>query len=581
MELEINNSIESAVVPDDSFKEKNQQPETLEVLAQSSEAETNGYTGKHDSHTELEACDSLTRSSTVPTPDSTDAKIACLEDEVKKARSELELLAVQHESELKLAHDKMENAEMRLIMAQEGAAVQIKDANEKILFLENELLKVESDLASAAADRLKLRSVEGESAILAEELQTSQSKLSELEGKLEMAEQQVQQLITDVESSMEKVSISEGLLAAAEAKTKETEERLALEIGFHQEEMKEMALKEESLRDLKEKAEAELETFRKGKLDVENDLKLALEKADEHWEQLMLKEQLGKESLDRVIELQNAVGREKAMVSDAEQTIFSLQCEIEELKGHIAAGDEREAIYRETEVQFANLKQDYDSAQGNFMEVVAKLQSAEKNSEEQLHSLETYEENAIRAREKVSELERMLNVSEDKLKSTEELVGTLLAELEDLKLSGVSDAEVLRETKLKFAQLEEELLSKLKASEERCQELDMSVGHLTERSSKLEESLDALQTVAKSGDMKITELEVEIKNLQQFKEELEENLRVAHETCSQHENSAKQSMERAIELDGLITKHQAEVNDATNRAGELDVTLLKVQERNS
>lgn len=285
-------------------------------------------------------------------------------------------------------------------------------------------------------------------------------------------------------------------LADAELRRKELEDKLNLESDLLQQEIKIRSLKEDKLngaQSMLSKLEVKLEVLKEKVLDLEGQMKLSMVKSEEYKELARQNEEDCVESSRRVVELDNLCLISESRTKEIEQIVTALQNEISGLQQKHSDNEQTQETLNVTETKLFKVEELLKHSNDD-------LKHAEM-PDDYLLRIKDLETALLASRQKEQELQEVLLVAQDKISSFEdmELNSTYrLFEVENLAevFQGISnDAQEkidALEQDLKIAsQTEIQLGTKLKELEEKLSMQDGTIQLSTTRGMELEQLLES------------------------------------------------------------------------------------------
>lgn len=285
-------------------------------------------------------------------------------------------------------------------------------------------------------------------------------------------------------------------LADAELRRKELEDKLNLESDLLQQEIKVRSLKEDKLngaQSMLSKLEVKLEVLKEKVLDLEGQMKLSMVKSEEYKELARQSEEDCVESFRRVVELDNLCLISESRTKEIEQIVTALQNEISGLQQKHSDNEQTQETLNVTETKLFKVEELLKHSNDD-------LKHAEM-PDDYLLRIKDLETALLASRQKEQELQEVLLVAEDKISSFEdmEMNSTYrLFEVENLAevFRGISnDAQEkidALEQDLKIAsETEIQLGTKLKELEEKLSMQDGTIQLSTTRGMELEQLLES------------------------------------------------------------------------------------------
>lgn len=285
-------------------------------------------------------------------------------------------------------------------------------------------------------------------------------------------------------------------LADAELRRKEVEDKLNMQSELLQQEIKIRSLKEDELngaQSMLSKLEVNLQVLKEKVVDLEGEMKLSLVKCEEYKELARQNEEGCVESFRRVVELDNLLVISDSRTKEIEQIVTLLQNEISGLPQNHSYNEQTKETLNVTETK------------------PLKIEELLKHSNDDLKHAEMPDDYLLRikdletvlqaSRQKEQELQKVLLVAQDKISSSEEMEMNLtnrIFEVENLAqvFGGISkDAQEkigTLEQDLKIAsQREIQLGTRLKELEEKLSMQDKTIQLATTRGKELEQLLES------------------------------------------------------------------------------------------
>lgn len=285
-------------------------------------------------------------------------------------------------------------------------------------------------------------------------------------------------------------------LADAELRRKEVEDKLNMQSELLQQEIKIRSLKEDELngaQSMLSKLEVNLQVLKEKVVDLEGQMKLSLVKCEEYKELARQNEEDCVESFRRVAELDNLLVISESRTKEIEQIVTLLQNEISGLPQNHSYNEQTKETLNVTETK------------------PLKIEELLKHSNDDLKHAEMPDDYLLRikdletvlqaSRQKEQELQKVLLVAQDKISSSEEMEMNLtnrIFEVENLAqvFRGISkDAQEKIDTleqDLKIAsQREIQLGTRLKELEEKLSMQDKTIQLATTRGKELEQLLES------------------------------------------------------------------------------------------
>lgn len=285
-------------------------------------------------------------------------------------------------------------------------------------------------------------------------------------------------------------------LADAELRRKEVEDKLNMQSELLQQEIKIRSLKEDELngaQSMLSKLEVNLQVLKEKVVDLEGQMKLSLVKCEEYKELARQNEEDCVESFRRVVELDNLLAISDSRTKEIEQIVTLLQNEISGLPQNHSYNEQTKETLNVTETK------------------PLKIEELLKHSNDDLKHAEMPDDYLLRikdletvlqaSRQKEQELQKVLLVAQDKISSSEEMEMNLtnrIFEVENLAqvFRGISkDAQEKIDTleqDLKIAsQREIQLGTRLKELEEKLSMQDKTIQLATTRGKELEQLLES------------------------------------------------------------------------------------------
>lgn len=285
-------------------------------------------------------------------------------------------------------------------------------------------------------------------------------------------------------------------LADAELRRKEVEDKLNMQSELLQQEIKIRSLKEDELngaQSMLSKLEVNLQVLKEKVVDLEGQMKLSLVKCEEYKELARQNEEDCVESFRRVVELDNLLAISDSRTKEIEQIVTLLQNEISGLPQNHSYNEQTKETLNVTETK------------------PLKIEELLKHSNDDLKHAEMPDDYLLRikdletvlqaSRQKEQELQKVLLVAQDKISSSEEMEMNLtnrIFEVENLAqvFRGISkDAQEKIDTleqDLKIAsQREIQLGIRLKELEEKLLMQDKTIQLATTRGKELEQLLES------------------------------------------------------------------------------------------
>lgn len=285
-------------------------------------------------------------------------------------------------------------------------------------------------------------------------------------------------------------------LADAELRRKEVEDKLNMQSELLQQEIKIRSLKEDELngaQSMLSKLEVNLQVLKEKVVDLEGQMKLSLVKCEEYKELARQNEEDCVESFRRVVELDNLLAISDSRTKEIEQIVTLLQNEISGLPQNHSYNEQTKETLNVTETK------------------PLKIEELLKHSNDDLKHAEMPDDYLLRikdldtvlqaSRQKEQELQKVLLVAQDKISSSEEMEMNLtnrIFEVENLAqvFRGISkDAQEKIDTleqDLKIAsQREIQLGTRLKELEEKLLMQDKTIQLATTRGKELEQLLES------------------------------------------------------------------------------------------
>jgi hypothetical protein len=285
-------------------------------------------------------------------------------------------------------------------------------------------------------------------------------------------------------------------LADAELRRKELEDKLNLESDLLQQEIKVRSLKEDKLngaQSMLSKLEVKLEVLKEKVLDLEGQMKLSMVKSEEYKELARQSEEDCVESFRRVVELDNLCLISESRTKEIEQIVTALQNEISGLQQKHSDNEQTQETLNVTETKLFKVEELLKHSNDD-------LKHAEM-PDDYLLRIKDLETALLASRQKEQELQEVLLVAQDKISSFEdmEMNSTYrLFEVENLAevFRGISnDAQEkidALEQDLKIAsETEIQLGTKLKELEEKLSMQDGTIQLSTTRGMELEQLLES------------------------------------------------------------------------------------------
>lgn len=285
-------------------------------------------------------------------------------------------------------------------------------------------------------------------------------------------------------------------LADAELRRKEVEDKLNMQSELLQQEIKIRSLKEDELngaQSMLSKLEVNLQVLKEKVVDLEGEMKLSLVKCEEYKELARQNEEGCVESFRRVVELDNLLVISDSRTKEIEQIVTLLQNEISGLPQNHSYNEQTKETLNVTETK------------------PLKIEELLKHSNDDLKHAEMPDDYLLRikdletvlqaSRQKEQELQKVLLVAQDKISSSEEMEMNFtnrIFEVENLAqvFGGISkDAQEkigTLEQDLKIAsQREIQLGTRLKELEEKLSMQDKTIQLATTRGKELEQLLES------------------------------------------------------------------------------------------
>lgn len=285
-------------------------------------------------------------------------------------------------------------------------------------------------------------------------------------------------------------------LADAELRRKEVEDKLNMQSELLQQEIKIRSLKDDELngaQSMLSKLEVNLQVLKEKVVDLEGQMKLSLVKCEEYKELARQNEEDCVESFRRVVELDNLLVISESRTKEIEQIVTLLQNEISGLPQNHSYNEQTKETLNVTETKPLKIEELLKHSNDD-------LKHAEMPDDYLLRIKDL--ETALQAsRQKEQELQKVLLVAQDKISSSEEMEMNLtnrIFEVENLAqvFRGISkDAQEKIDTleqDLKIAsQREIQLGTRLKELEEKLSMQDKTIQLATTRGKELEQLLES------------------------------------------------------------------------------------------
>lgn len=343
-------------------------------------------------------------------------------------------------------------------------------------------------------------------------------------------------------------------LADAELRRKEVEDKLNMQSELLQQEIKIRSLKEDELngaQSMLSKLEVNLQVLKEKVVDLEGQMKLSLVKCEEYKELARQNEEDCVESFRRVVELDNLLVISESRTKEIEQIVTLLQNEISGLPQNHSYNEQTKETLNVTETK------------------PLKIEELLKHSNDDLKHAEMPDDYLLRikdletvlqaSRQKEQELQKVLLVAQDKISSSEEMEMNLtnrIFEVENLAqvFRGISkDAQEKIDTleqDLKIAsQREIQLGTRLKELEEKLLMQDKTIQLATTRGKELEQLLES-----QANDAEI-------------------NLQAAKENYARTDSEAKRLSEKLNLLVACVKESDYQASQASVSSLEVGVEL--------
>lgn len=343
-------------------------------------------------------------------------------------------------------------------------------------------------------------------------------------------------------------------LADAELRRKEVEDKLNMQSELLQQEIKIRSLKEDELngaQSMLSKLEVNLQVLKEKVVDLEGQMKLSLVKCEEYKELARQNEEDCVESFRRVVELDNLLAISDSRTKEIEQIVTLLQNEISGLPQNHSYNEQTKETLNVTETK------------------PLKIEELLKHSNDDLKHAEMPDDYLLRikdletvlqaSRQKEQELQKVLLVAQDKISSSEEMEMNLtnrIFEVENLAqvFRGISkDAQEKIDTleqDLKIAsQREIQLGTRLKELEEKLLMQDKTIQLATTRGKELEQLLES-----QANDAEI-------------------NLQAAKENYARTDSEAKRLSEKLNLLVACVKESDYQASQASVSSLEVGVEL--------
>lgn len=343
-------------------------------------------------------------------------------------------------------------------------------------------------------------------------------------------------------------------LADAELRRKEVEDKLNMQSELLQQEIKIRSLKEDELngaQSMLSKLEVNLQVLKEKVVDLEGQMKLSLVKCEEYKELARQNEEDCVESFRRVVELDNLLAISDSRTKEIEQIVTLLQNEISGLPQNHSYNEQTKETMNVTETK------------------PLKIEELLKHSNDDLKHAEMPDDYLLRikdletvlqaSRQKEQELQKVLLVAQDKISSSEEMEMNLtnrIFEVENLAqvFRGISkDAQEKIDTleqDLKIAsQREIQLGTRLKELEEKLLMQDKTIQLATTRGKELEQLLES-----QANDAEI-------------------NLQAAKENYARTDSEAKRLSEKLNLLVACVKESDYQASQASVSSLEVGVEL--------
>lgn len=343
-------------------------------------------------------------------------------------------------------------------------------------------------------------------------------------------------------------------LADAELRRKEVEDKLNMQSELLQQEIKIRSLKEDELngaQSMLSKLEVNLQVLKEKVVDLEGQMKLSLVKCEEYKELARQNEEDCVESFRRVVELDNLLAISDSRTKEIEQIVTLLQNEISGLPQNHSYNEQTKETMNVTETK------------------PLKIEELLKHSNDDLKHAEMPDDYFLRikdletvlqaSRQKEQELQKVLLVAQDKISRSEEMEMNLtnrIFEVENLAqvFRGISkDAQEKIDTleqDLKIAsQREIQLGTRLKELEEKLLMQDKTIQLATTRGKELEQLLES-----QANDAEI-------------------NLQAAKENYARTDSEAKRLSEKLNLLVACVKESDYQASQASVSSLEVGVEL--------
>uniref|UniRef100_A0A1D1ZJ43 Intracellular protein transport protein USO1 n=1 Tax=Anthurium amnicola TaxID=1678845 RepID=A0A1D1ZJ43_9ARAE len=562
--------------------------------------------------------------------------------EVKSMNSAPNTELVEAQEKIKLLKNELGTLVHELQSAESEKAqfqVEVSIANEKLQQsnkhceeLENDLKRLKEEMVEAGLKHQSqcesLQDALGTQEAKHKELLGVKKAFDELSLELECSREKVGNLEQDLSSSteelrkFEELSNERGLHADSQSKNAlELEKKLEVANLSVREVETQMVLMQEELKGLYNKvtqsqhAEEALSKTRSRLSEVHEELELSKSRVAELEQKVAydgasiqeLTEELNqrKASEDRLTENLIAVGN---LLSDSKEALQTKEANLENIELSL-----QEELKRRESIE-ANLK----TQELQILSLQEELVRASKDKETFEVAIGELNGNLLQFKERCSDLESKLYLSDQSLSKTDSLLSESLSHnaellqklksleeqqqeygavadmlnqkntvLEDsLKASNYVLEEVkaqLTETEKRLASVEErneKLEQQLNLSELKCSDKDREINELRDKTFKLSDLLKASEEENSMSRChfqgyqdRMSQLESSLEKSSLRKTELEKELTQLLEKCTEHESQSTSAQNRSLELEELIQVAHSKVENSGNRVGELEVLL--------
>lgn len=370
-----------------------------------------------------------------------------------------------------------------------------KEKEEKNALLEEMLNKALNERGDTLKEQERLRVFELECTRFTMELSESAPEVFQFKEDANLPEK-LEDITKYTLALRQKEMTLQEQLADAELRRKELEDKLNLESDLLQQEIKVRSLKEDKLngaQSMLSKLEVKLEVLKEKVLDLEGQMKLSMVKSEEYKELARQSEEDCVESFRRVVELDNLCLISESRTKEIEQIVTALQNEISGLQQKHSDNEQTQETLNVTETKLFKVEELLKHSNDD-------LKHAEM-PDDYLLRIKDLETALLASRQKEQELQEVLLVAQDKISSFEdmEMNSTYrLFEVENLAevFRGISnDAQEkidALEQDLKIAsETEIQLGTKLKELEEKLSMQDGTIQLSTTRGMELEQLLES------------------------------------------------------------------------------------------